>query len=115
MFCRAGRIVFWLLQCDRDRDAEQAEGLSLGAGRLGQHGYGGAGAGEPDLVAGHGREVFDQAAEAAVGLPGGVVLAGGLGLRRGGPPGRATGLAGAGGCWSVKVSGAHARRRCQVR
>jgi hypothetical protein len=58
-------VVLWLRQGERDRDAEEIEGLPLGAGRLGEHGDGGGGAGEADLVAGQ-----------------------------------------------VKVSGAHARRRC---
>ena len=39
-----------------------------------------AGAGEPDLVAGQGGQVGEQAAEAAVGAAGAVALAGGLGL-----------------------------------
>ena len=51
-------------------------------------GSGGVGAGEPDLVAGQGRQVLQQAAEAAVGPPGRVVLAGGLGLGPGRPAGR---------------------------
>ena len=108
-------MAFWLLQRQRDRDADQAEGFPLGAGRLGQHRHGGAGAGEPDLVAGQGGQVLDQAAEAVVGLSGRVVLAGGLGLRRRGPAGRGDGIVLRRGSWSVKVSGAQARRRCQVR
>ena len=75
-------MAFWLLQGERDRDAEEAEGFALGAGRLGEHRHLGAGAGEPDLVAGQGGQVLQQAAEAAVGLPGRVVVARGLGLRR---------------------------------
>ena len=79
--------MFWLPQGDRDRGADELEGFPLGAGGLGQHRHGGAGAGEPDLVAGQGGQVLEQAAEAAVGLPGRVVLAGGLGLGAGGAPG----------------------------
>jgi hypothetical protein len=45
-------VVFWLLQGQRDRGAEEAEGLALGAGRLGEHRHGELGAGEPDLIAG---------------------------------------------------------------
>jgi hypothetical protein len=66
--------VFWLLQGERDRDADQVEGLPLGAGRLGEHRDGGLSAGEADLVAGQGGQVLDQAAEAVVGLAGLVVL-----------------------------------------
>ena len=79
-FCRLGRAVFWLLQGERDRDADQVEGLALGAGWLGEHRDAGVGAGEADLVAGQGGQVVEQAAEAAVGLAGRVVLDGGLGL-----------------------------------
>jgi hypothetical protein len=74
--------LFWLPQGERDRDADELEGFPLGAGGLGQHRHGGAGAGEPDLVAGQGGQLLDQAAEAVVGLPGRVVLAGGLAVRR---------------------------------
>ena len=66
--------MFWLLQGQRDRGAEEGEGLALGAGRLGEHRDGDPGAGELDLVAGQGGQVVDQAAEAAIGLPGRVVL-----------------------------------------
>jgi hypothetical protein len=114
-FARAGWVVFWLLQGERDLGAKEAECFPLGAGGLGEHRHGGAGAGEPDLVAGQGGQVLQQVAEAAVGLPGRVMLAGGLGLRGRGTAGRATGLPGVGGCSSVKVSGAQAWRRCQVR
>jgi hypothetical protein len=71
--------VFWLPYGERDRDADEVERFPLGAGRLGQHRHGGAGAGEPDLVAGQGGQVLEQAAEAAVGAAGRVVLAGGAG------------------------------------
>ena len=74
------RVAFWLLQGERDRGADELEGLPLGAGRLGEHRDGDLGAGEPDLVAGQGGQVLQQAAEAAVRLPGRVVLGGGLGL-----------------------------------
>src|SRR5277367_194651 len=79
-FYGGGRVVFWLLQGQRDRSADELEGLPLSAGRLGEHRDGDLGSGVPDLVAGQGGEVLQQAAEAAVGLPGRVVLAGGLGL-----------------------------------
>jgi hypothetical protein len=55
--------------------------------------------------------VLEQAAEAAVGAAGQILLAGGLGLG----PGGAAGLVGPGGVSSVKVSGAQAWRRCQLR
>src|SRR4029077_20048740 len=80
VFRGGGRVAFWLLQGQWDRRAEEGEGLALGAGRLGEDRGGDLGAGEPDLVAGQGGQVLQQAAEAAVGLPGRVVLAGGLGL-----------------------------------
>ena len=66
--------MFWLLQYQRDRHADQAEGFPLDAGGLGQHRHLGAGAGEPDLVAGQGGQVAEQAAEAAVGAAGRIVL-----------------------------------------
>ena len=55
-------------------DADEFEGLALGAGRLGEHRDGGLGAGEADLVAGQGGQVLEQAAEGVVGLAGRVVL-----------------------------------------
>ena len=67
-------MVFWLRQGERDRGAEEGEGLALGAGRLGEHRDGGLGAGKPDLAAGQGGQVVQQAAEAVVGLPGWVAL-----------------------------------------
>jgi hypothetical protein len=66
--------MFWLLQGERDGDADEVEGLALFAGGLGEHGDGRAGAGEPDLVAGETPQVGEQAAEAAVGAACGVVL-----------------------------------------
>ena len=83
--------MFWLLQGERDRGAEKVEGLPLGAGGLGEHRHGGRGAGEPDLVAGQGGQVLDQAAEAVVGAAGLVVLAGCLGLGVAGAAGRGDG------------------------
>jgi len=74
VFCRDGLVVFWLLQGERDRGAEEVEGFPLGAGRLGEHRHGGLGAGEPDLVTGQGGQVLDQAAEAVIGLAGLVIL-----------------------------------------
>ena len=73
-FCCTGRVVLWLLQGERDRDADQVEGVALGAGRFGEHRDAGLGAGEADLVAGQGGQVLDQAAEAVVGLSGRAVL-----------------------------------------
>src|SRR5215468_1462309 len=78
--CLPGLGGFWLLQGERDGQADEVERLALVAGGLGQHWHGGAGAGEADLVAGQGGQVAEQAAEAAVGAAGLVVLAGGLGL-----------------------------------
>jgi len=51
------------------------ESLPLGAGRLGEHRHGGVGSGEPDLVAGQGGQVLEQAADvifnrAETSLPG---------------------------------------------
>ena len=92
MFYWAGRVVFWLLQGERDGGADELQGLPLGAGRLGEHRDGDLGAGEPDLVAGQGGQVLQQAAEAAVGLPGRVVLAGGFGLGGRGAAGRRDGV-----------------------
>ena len=68
--------MFWLLQGQRDRGAEQVEGVALGAGGLGEHRDGGLGAGEADLVAGQGGQVLEQAAEAAVGPSGRIPLGG---------------------------------------
>ena len=59
---------------ERDRRADEVEGVPLGAGGLGQYRYLGAGAGEPDLVAGQGGQVLQQIAEAAVGAAGRVAL-----------------------------------------
>src|SRR5271170_1102968 len=87
-FYGGGRVVFWLLQGQRDRSADELEGLPLGAGRLGEHRDGDLGAGVADLVAGQGGQVVQQAAEAVVGLPGWVVLVGGLGLGGRGAAGR---------------------------
>ena len=78
-FCRLGSCVFWLLQGERDGGADELEGLPLGGGGFGEHGHGGLGAGEADLVAGHRGEVVEQALVAANLLPGVVLLAGGLG------------------------------------
>ena len=84
LFHRFWRELSWLLlQDERDRGADEAERLALFAGWLGEHGDSGGRAGEQDLVAGQGGQVLQQAAEAAVGLSGGVVLAGGFGLRPG--------------------------------
>ena len=71
--------MFWLLQGEWDGSADQVEGLPLGTGWLGQHGHGGAGTGEADLVAGESGQVAEQAVEAVVGAAGLVMLLGGLG------------------------------------
>jgi hypothetical protein len=73
-FTGFGRMAFWLLQGERNRGAEEAERLALGAGRFGEHRDGDLGAGVADLVAGQGGQVLEQAAEAVVGLPGRIVL-----------------------------------------
>ena len=70
--------MFWLRQGERDGGADELEGAPLLAGGFGEHGHGGGGPGEADLVAGQGGQVGGQAAEAAVGAAGLVVLAGGL-------------------------------------
>jgi hypothetical protein len=49
-FWRAGWAAFWLLQGEGDRDADEVEGLVLGAGGLGEHWHGDGGPGEPDLA-----------------------------------------------------------------
>ena len=54
----AGLRSGYLLQGERDRGAEELEGLPLGAGRFGEHRDGDIGAGVPDLVAGQGGQVF---------------------------------------------------------
>ena len=91
-FHRFWRQLSWLLpQDERDRGADEVERLALFAGRLGEHGDSGGRAGEQDLVAGQGTEVGEQAAEAAVGAAGLVVLAGCL---RVGVPDRRAGATG---------------------
>jgi len=72
--------VFWLLEGERDRGADEVECLALCGGGLGEHGDGGCGAGEADLVAGEGGQVGEQALEAARGLVVLVALAGCLRL-----------------------------------
>jgi hypothetical protein len=59
--------------------------------------------------------VGQEAAEAAVGAAGVVVLVGGFGLGGRGAAGGGDGVAAGGRVLSVKVSGAQARRRCQTR
>ena len=85
-------MSFWLLQGERDGNADQVEGFALGAGGLGEHGHGGLGADKADLVAGQRGQVLEQAAEAAVGAPGRVVLGRGLGLGAGRAAGRGDGV-----------------------
>jgi hypothetical protein len=60
-------LVFWLLQGERDGGTDEVECLPLFAGRLGEH-------------VGAGGQVAEQAAEAAVGPTGWVLLDGGFGL-----------------------------------
>src|SRR5216683_1322398 len=55
--------LFWLLQCERDRGADQIEGGALVCGGFGEDGHGGRGAREPDLVAGEGGQVGQEPAE----------------------------------------------------
>ena len=43
-------MSFWLLQGERDGNADQVEGFALGAGGLGEHGHGSLSASKPDLV-----------------------------------------------------------------
>ncbi len=62
-FACAGGWLSWLLQRERDGGADEVEGLALFAGGLGEHRDGGGDAGEPDLVAGQGGQVAEQAAE----------------------------------------------------
>ena len=100
-FCRLGLGLFWLLQGERDGGADEVEGLALFAGGLGEHGDGGGGSGEADLVAGEGGEVGEQAAEAAVGPSVLVVLAGALAWAAAERRAGARGFAWAGGSWSV--------------
>src|SRR6202050_5249386 len=72
-WCFAGSAGWrsgYLLQGERDRGADELEGLPLGGGRFGEHRDGDLGAGVPDLVAGQGGEVLEQAAEAVAGVPG---------------------------------------------
>ena len=42
-FMRLGGRMFWLLQGERDRGADDVEGFPLLTGRLGEHGHGGLG------------------------------------------------------------------------
>jgi hypothetical protein len=56
------RVLSWLRQGERDRGADEVEGLALFAGGLGEHRDGRGGAGDADLVAGQGAQVGEQAA-----------------------------------------------------
>lgn len=73
-FAWFGQVAFWLRQGQRDRSADELEGLPLSAGRLGEHRDGDLGSGVPDLVAGQGGQVLQQAAEAAVRAPRRIML-----------------------------------------
>ena len=66
--------MFWLLQGERDGLVE-FEGPSLGGGGLREHGHGGVGSGEADVVAGQGGEVVEQSAEAVQPLAAFVAVA----------------------------------------
>jgi hypothetical protein len=60
-WCFAGSAGWrsgYLLQGERDRGADELEGLPLGGGRFGEHRDGDLGAGVPDLVAGQGGQVL---------------------------------------------------------
>ena len=59
--------MFWLLQGQRDGCVEELKGSALGVGGLGEHGHGGLGAGEADLVAGEGSQVGEQSLVAVGG------------------------------------------------
>ena len=72
--------LFWLLQGEGDGGADQLKGAVLVGGGFGEHGHGGLGRWEADLVAGEGGQVGEQAAEAAVGVAGLVMLGRCLGL-----------------------------------
>jgi hypothetical protein len=69
--------------------------MPLFAGRLGEHVGAGPGSVKPDLVVDQDRQVAEQAAEAAVGLAGWVLLGGGFGLGGGA----------AAGCDGVQLAG----------
>src|SRR6266508_6955224 len=75
-----------------------SKGQALVGGWFGEAGHRGVGAGEADLVAGEGGQVVEQAAEAAVGVPVLVVLAGGLGPGVGGALGGGDGVVALGCC-----------------
>jgi hypothetical protein len=107
--------LFWLPEGQWYGGVDELEGVALVGGGLGEHGHGGVGVGEADLVAGEGGQVLEQAAEAAVGVAERVVLALALAWAWVERWAGATGLVRWGGCSSVKVSGAQAWRRCQSR
>ena len=68
-----------------------------------------------DVVAGQGGQVVEQVAEGADRSAAWVVRVEALRVALAERVAGATGSAGVGGCWSVKVSGASVLRRCQVR
>ena len=105
--------MWWLREGQWDGRADEVEGLALVGCGFGEHGHGGVGAGEADLVAGEGGQVVEQAAEAAVGVAELVALVAGLGVGVGGALGGGDGV---GARWWVFVGeGAQAWRRCQMR
>ena len=73
-----GGFWFWLLQGQGDGGVEEFEDVSLGGGGLGEHGNGGLGSAEPDVVAGQGGEVVEEPAEGPDAVVGLVFAAGGL-------------------------------------
>ena len=62
--------MFWLLEGQWDGRVEELEGSALGVGGLGEHGHGGVGAGEADLVAGEGAQMGEQSLVAVGGQVG---------------------------------------------
>src|SRR6266498_1156017 len=117
---RRGRLgrVEWLLEGERDWGAEQLEGSGLDGGGGGEPVD--ALSGEDDDLAGEGGQVGEQVliagdGQAAGGVPRGVGLGASLAWAGSGRRAGVPGSAGAGTCWSVKVSSARAARRCQVR
>ena len=115
-FAGLARWWFWLRGdgVGNGRPDELGGAALLGAG-FGEHWDRGGGVSEGDVVAGEGGEVCEQATEAAqrgaVGVCWREALAWAAAERWAG----ATGLSRGAGFSSVKVSGAHAVRRCQVR
>lgn len=100
---------------DASRGADEVGGFPLLSGRLGEHGHGGLGADEPDLVAGQAGQVLQEAAEAAVGRPAASRGPGALACAWAERWAGAVGLSRSGRFSSVKVSGAQALRTAHLR